>query len=289
MNNNDIPPKQINRIATPIKVDELGNKIEEQKKVVLEKKELPKKNDSKVTFIIVIILIILAIISAILFYFIIPYLEKNKNNYKFNDVTTKEAIGTTYNFFDINISETNYISALGDYIINEDFTITLTYSPYNTEILINGKTVANAKYLLSKIGFVDDLILIMTQNEADRTTKLYAVDKDGNIVYELYDIEGIDGLVLSKDNSSVTYSSATAVVRTSRVKENIIYIDSSYGSDVAIDICNTDQLDNNSISLTSTAISNYSVEYLGNHKFGKPKKIYSMSIEEYIKENNLCQ
>lgn len=281
-------PKQINRIATPIKLDENGNAIEnlDEKKKNIKKK---KKDSTNVTFIIVVLLIILAIICAILFYLIIPLVNQESNTFHYNDSTTEFTTSTFYNISDTYINDLGYVNTEGTYNINEDFIISLVNSNGGFNILVNDSYVATADYLLSKVGFVDDLIIIITQDSNARTTRLIAITKDGEEVYELYNISDVQGLVLNSDNSSIIFNSASIVINTTRVLSSSLILDETFGSVSGINICSEEELSNNSLSGNSVALANYSIEYLGNHEFSKPKSIYNITIDDYINTNNLCQ
>lgn len=106
MNNNPnnpsgLPPKQINRVVTPIRVDSNGNKIIEVKpeineelekteplEVIKEEQKKKKPIDSSMLIFIIAIIIILDILAAFICFIIIPRYEENKKRIPFNDATT---------------------------------------------------------------------------------------------------------------------------------------------------------------------------------------------------------
>lgn len=76
--------KPINRIATPIPIDEHGNKIEEEKPIIQAdpdffKQPQKKSRDYKSIILFLLLTIIIILLCIILFIFVIPQYNDSKN------------------------------------------------------------------------------------------------------------------------------------------------------------------------------------------------------------------
>lgn len=290
MNNEDKRFKQINRIAKPIQVNTNEGASPEQQNIPPSQPPKKKKKEiSKETILIMIIILLgLACFSALIFLIIISKPEAKKSSLKYNDVTTS----STTNVNDAHfisyelLSDIERINMEGNYTLN-NFHITLNNKGTSFDILVNNKFITSANYLINKVGFVDDLIMFTTGNNDTRTTKFYVVDTSGNIIYDIYDYNEIDGMVLT-DTNAVNYNPSSIIISMSRVNNNNIYNSNKLGNNTAADICNEDSLFQNSIETNKAVKINYSIEYLGNHKFSNPSIIYEESLSDYKTNNNLC-
>lgn len=291
MNNEFNRPKQINRVATPIKVDSQGNRIEPDIVKTVEKKEIKeiKEHDSTTAVFVVVLLIILACLVAFIFLYIVPkYLEAKSKEYHYNDATTTTSVFVNNILEQYTLSNDIYIS--NDSVFNVgDYKISLKNNGETRDILINDKAVVSADYLLPKVAIVDNLLIFVVQNKEIRTTKLLIVDSDANIVYELYNIKNNDGMVLMPDSSSIIFNSVSIVVIASRVNGNNLILDNTYGVKSGINICSSDALISHNIGDNFATIATYSFEYLGNKTFSDPTIIHSTNINEYIESNGICK
>lgn len=287
MNSNEMDKNKINRIATPIKIDSVGNPIvnREKKEMVIVKKE--KKTSSITTVLVVILLLILAFIAFLLFYIIIPeYLEERERSYEVNPTTTMPNTKGNYPITSGLISENSLINIAGDYIINEEFKISLVNTSTGISVIVNGVFIDSTSYISNRFALLDDLIMINLIGNNNRTSKLYAVDLKGNIVYTLYNLTE-DGMLLNGD-ADIKYNTASFIVSSSRVSGNNIILNNKFGNLNGLNICNYELLGEHNINESFSAISYYSLEYLGNHKFSKPTLISSISLGEYRSTSNLC-
>lgn len=287
MNSNEMDKNKINRVATPIKIDSAGNPIvnRENKEIVIVKKE--KKTGSMTSVLVVILLLILALIAFLLFYIIIPeYLEESERSYEVNPTTTMPNTKENYPITSGLISDNSLVNTPGDYIINEEFKLSLVNTGTGISVIVNGSFIDSTSYISNRFALLDDLIMINLIGNNNRTSKLYAVDLKGNIVYTLYNLTE-DGMLLNGD-ADVQYSTASFIVSSSRVSGNNIILNNEFGNINGLNICNYELLGEHNINESFSAISYYSLEYLGNHKFSKPTLISSISLGEYRSTSNLC-
>lgn len=287
MNSNEMDKNKINRVATPIKIDSAGNPIvnRENKEIVIVKKE--KKTGSMTSVLVVILLLILALIAFLLFYIIIPeYLEESERSYEVNPTTTMPNTKENYPITSGLISDNSLVNTPGDYIINEEFKLSLVNTGTGISVIVNGSFIDSSSYISNRFALLDDLIMINLIGNNNRTSKLYAVDLKGNIVYTLYNLTE-DGMLLNGD-ADIQYSTASFIVSSSRVSGNNIILNNEFGNINGLNICNYEQLGEYNINESFSAISYYSLEYLGNHKFSKPTLISSISLGEYRSTSNLC-
>lgn len=287
MNSNEMDKNKINRVATPIKIDSTGNPIvnRENKEIVIVKKE--KKTGSMTSVLVVILLLILALIAFLLFYIIIPeYLEESERSYEVNPTTTMPNTKENYPITSGLISDNSLVNTPGDYIINEEFKLSLVNTGTGISVIVNGSFIDSSSYISNRFALLDDFIMINLIGNNNRTSKLYAVDLKGNIVYTLYNLTE-DGMLLNGD-ADVQYSTASFIVSSSRVSGNNIILNNEFGNINGLNICNYELLGEHNINESFSAISYYSLEYLGNHKFSKPTLISSISLGEYRSTSNLC-
>lgn len=287
MNSNEMDKNKINRVATPIKIDSAGNPIvnRENKEIVIVKKE--KKTGSMTSVLVVILLLILALIAFLLFYIIIPeYLEESERSYEVNPTTTMPNTKENYPITSGLISDNSLVNTPGDYIINEEFKLSLVNTGTGISVIVNGSFIDSSSYISNRFALLDDLIMINLIGNNNRTSKLYAVDLKGNIVYTLYNLTE-DGMLLNGD-ADIQYSTASFIVSSSRVSGNNIILNNEFGNINGLNICNYELLGEHNINESFSAISYYSLEYLGNHKFSKPTLISSISLGEYRSTSNLC-
>ena len=94
--------------------------------------------------------------------------------------------------------------------------------------------------------------------------------------------------MLLNGDADVQYSTASFIVSSSRVSGNNIILNNEFGNMNGLNICNYELLGEHNINESFSAISYYSLEYLGNHKFSKPTLISSISLGEYRSTSNLC-
>lgn len=293
MNNEEKRFKQINRIAKPIQVNPNDNNVNNQQPINnIPPKETKKKKKKKITkaniLTMIIILLGILIVGALIFLVIIIKPENKNTSLKYNDATTPTTTKVNDNTF-INYTqlvEGEKIDFASSYNVN-NFNLSLNSSGSSLEILVNSKKITSANYLVSKVGFVDDLIMFTVGNNDTRTTTFYVVDSLGNIIYDIYNYSEIDGMVLI-DNNAVNYNPTSVILSMSRVNNNLIYNSNSLGNNHSANICDEDSLFKNSIETQKPIRINYSLEYLGNHRFSNPSIIYEEYLNDYKSNNNLC-
>lgn len=305
MNNNENNNKQINRIATPIKLDKNGERIEsndnpvilttEDKKEIIKTRKIKEKNkkieehDPTTAVFVVVLLIILAILAAFICLYIVPrYIDSKNLNLQYNDkpnysTTTKKV----YPLTKYTLVDSVYINTASTYKVG-NYDIEMEYNGSNFNVIINGVLLTRSDYVLPNVAIVDNLLLIATQDKSIRSTHLYAVDEAGVLINEWYQIGKNDGMLLLPDSSSIIFNSVNFVLLGSRVNGNKIMLHSTDTLDDGINLCGSDTLLNNGITEAFTAIATYNIEYIGNKQFSEPKLMFSTSISDYKTANNIC-
>lgn len=287
MNSNELDKNKINRVATPIKIDGSGQPIvnKDNKEIVIVKKEKPQ--GSITTVLVIILLLILAFLAFLAFYIIIPeYIKESDNNYKVDPTTTKMNTIENFQITTGLISDSPLVNTPGEYIISEDAKISIVNTSTGISVIVNGVFIDSASYLSNRVAMLDDLIMINLLGNNSRTSKLYAVDLKGNVVFKLFNLTE-DGMLLNGD-ADIQYNTVTFIVSSSRVSGNNLILNNDYGNLNGLNICNYELLGEHNIDESFSAISYYSFEYLGNHKFSKPTLINSISLGEYRSTSNLC-
>lgn len=302
MNNEDKRFKQINRIATPIKIENTNTKdtnenkpeINEQvkqsisaippKKEVKKEKKTRKKIEKETLIKSLIVVFVIGIIASSL-YLLIPASSKSRK-IKYNDMTTV----TTYpkldnNFFEsINLTEGTFIEDGNTYHAGS-----FTISKVNNTILINNKEITKKEYFYSNVGLIDDLLVFSAKSNDARTTELFAVDLQGNIVLNMYHIGDINGLVISDVDNSIVYNTNGITIVATNVLEDKLIPNNQINKSNPVSICNEDELFSSSIETNKPVLVHYSLMYKGNHEFYPLESIYTESLEEYKSNHNYCK
>lgn len=306
MNNNDDNKKirQINRIATPIKLDQNGQRIEsddnpviltvEEKNELREERRIEEKNrkieehDPSTAIFVVVLLIIFAILVAFIYFYVVPkYIESRGYNLEYNDKPkTTTTAKKTYPLTQYTLIDTVYINNANVFNIN-NFEIEYEYNGTNFNLIVNGTMVDKSDYLLPKVAIVDDLLLIATQDRGLRTTTLYAVDEVGVVIKEWYNLADMDGMVLLPDSSSIIFNNVNFVLLGSRVVGKELILENTFGKVTGVNLCNESLVEHN-VDEKFLVLGTFTIEYLGNHEFSEPRLIHSTSIVDYKTINNLC-
>lgn len=319
--NNGNKPRQINRVATPIKVDNkqieqesqpnqvvteqqprektVTKQVENTMKQIPPKKKAPVKKEKKVkkvdnhdpTMAVfgMILLLIFTFLVAFLGLYIVPRYLQNQNRVKYNDKTTSPVEQIDNQIVVTTLAATSLISEANSYNVEGKFNVGLVSNGTNLDVMINNKKITSSDYLLPAVATVDDLVLFTVQNKEARTTKLYAVTEAGEVVLELYDILGEDGMVIMPNSSSIIYNSVSIVVLGSRVNGGSLILDNEFGKTNGLNICSTDVLSDNNIDDEYHVYGTYSFEYIGDHKFSDPVLIGTTSLSQYKTQEGLCK
>lgn len=317
-NGNNGKPRQINRVATPIKVNQNTNNVQPQnqgqqvnnnnkgnnkapqmppippKKVRPKKEVKPKKVDTHdPTYAVfgTILLILFAALVAFLGLYVVPkYLDNRRGDREFNDKpTTQKTTTVNNNIATYTLTNNKYIDTEASYTVADIFNLSLVNNGTDFDIMINNKKITTSDYVLPQVGVVDDIIIFITKNVENRTTKLYAVSKDTEVLLDLYTLsEDENGMVIMNDATSIVFNSVTVVLVGSRVSNESLILDNNFGANIGYNICNVDIMNEQKITDEYTVNANYSFTYLGNHEFSKLEQISSETLSEYKVAKNLC-
>ncbi len=300
--NEDKRFKQINRIATPIKVNDanttnnsnnqstLDAQIKDSISAIPPKKEVKKiqkkrkkVNKERVLQTLIIIFVIGIIASSI--YLLIPE-SISQSKIKYNDISTTTTIPNLsgYYFENIKLNESIFIDNDINYKAG-NFTI----RKVNNNIYINDKEITKKEYFYSSVGLIDDLIIFTAKDKNNRTTEMYIVDSLGNTLLNMYHIGDINGMVISDEDASVIYNSEAITIVSKNVIGDKLIPNNNINSSSPVSICNEDDLFASSIETSKPVIVHYSLSYKGNHEFNALENIYEKSLEEYKNEFNYCK
>ena len=309
--NNLRQPKSINRIIAPIKVDGTGATLEEQKQIVEEqqieinkqvqgkKEEVKeqvnikkiKEHDSTTMVFIVVLLIILAVLTAFIFFFILPrYLDVKNGKYAYNDkVINNISEEDKYYFRDFKLTDDEFVITDANFNVSQEFNINVKNAGNFLNIYVNNILVTTCNQLYNTVAVVDDLIIMAIKNNQLRTTKVIAVDINGNIIKEFYNIGDSDGLVTLEQGNSFIVNSSSFVLITSRVIDTNLILSNEYGESDGIDICDKEELNKLNLEDNMLVMANFLIKYEGNHQFSSPTKIGDIKLKEYIDINKYCK
>lgn len=300
--NEDKRFKQINRIATPIKVNDanttnnsnnqstLDAQIKDSISAIPPKKEVKKiqkkrkkVNKERVLQTLIIIFVIGIIASSI--YLLIPE-TISQSKIKYNDISTTTTIPNLSGdyFENIKLNESLFIDNDINYKAG-NFTI----RKVNNNIYINDKEITKKEYFYSSVGLIDDLIIFTAKDKNNRTTEMYIVDSLGNTLLNMYHIGDINGMVISDEDASVIYNSEAITIVSKNVIGDKLIPNNNINSSNPVSICNEDDLFASSIETSKPVIVHYSLSYKGNHEFNALENIYEKSLEEYKNEFNYCK
>ena len=261
VNNGPTPNQQINRVATPIQVSNTNNTGVSQEKVnntlnaIPPKKERPKQvktkkvdtHDPTNALFVTILLIIFACLVAFLGLYIVPkYLDNRSRDYTYNDgeeITTTQVVNNQINT--LKLSDNKYINVDSTFNVKEMFVLGLVGNGTNFDLYVNNKKISSCDYMLSTVGVVDDVLIIAIKNNAIRTTKLYAITKDGEIILDIYALDS--GMVLN-DDDFVVFNSISLVLLASRVVDNNLITENTFGLSTGLNLCSEELMSGKNIT-----------------------------------------
>lgn len=265
MNNEYNNNKQINRVATPIKLDKSGNVIDEKVEEVVIVTKTPEINSKKnkislTTVLTVILFLILIVLIFILVRVVIPdYIKSTKVTTKYND--KKDIYKSNYLIKVYHVGEYNYLLDTNE-IINSNYKIIYQ----NGNLLINDKLAFTSSNISSEIGLIDNLIVLINNDKKE----LLVYDKDAKLIHKIDKIKEDDLSI-----TSIEYDYDKFIITTS--KKNKL---------TNINVCKEDELYKNSISIKDSVEEKYILTYEGNNNFNEPKLNEKLSIQDYI--DDIC-
>lgn len=248
--------KPINRVAKIIKVGEKN-----------ETKTVEEKETDHST--IIFILTILIIIACFLFYIIYIYAP---NNYYAKEKEQMETSAIKY-YFNVLELASNDIDSPQEINV-ENFKINLVANENKFDIIINNHKIGTFNKLNRKVAIVDNILFVYLKNNEPRQNKLIGYSLDNEIIYDLYNIENVGGMVIE----DVVFNPDTINIVASRIYDNRLILSSNYGDTVGRDLCLANETKNILIS------GNYELTYQGNKKFNDLVKITGTYLEDYIAE-----
>lgn len=289
-NNNNHVIKQINRVATPIKVDQNGNRIEEpvtQPNNTFENVKMSdvntvntqtKEHDPSTMIFITVMLLIFACATAYICYILLVREDEYQTSkYGYNDT---KVISDRVGSVKVNkVILNNGVNIIGEYenSVNNFFNINKNS---NNDITVNDKYICTNEILFSKFIVVGDNLVFGVKDIAERTTMIYIVDEEGNIVNKYYNLDDENGMVLGDTSNTFDVVSNEVVLYFSRVSGTKVFNSIEYGSTEYLNICDVDNTFNASLNLE--------LIYQGNNKF-KENKTDIITVGTYKGNNYLCR
>ncbi len=327
-NRNAAPPKQINRIAVPIQVTPQNNQQSQinqagqtvnpnapQTQVIKQPQQsalaqaaqnqsvrgfnakkqtnVVKEYDPSTMIFVVVLLIILACLCAFIFYVILPRIEANKKLSEAASTTPKRYTTTSIKIIDpfktTNLNNGNPITSTFSYAIDNDFNLSTIDTGNGIEVFINSNKVTTTKRIFSKIGRVDEFIVLILADGDVRNNRVVIYDKSAKLIREIKRINNVDGMLLYDDASGYIFNNNTLVILASRVKNDKIILNNEFGSVDGFSLCDEEKLQENNINDNYLVMARYLLTYNGNSEFSDLVKINNVSLQEYRDSNNLCR
>lgn len=300
--NQQKPIKQINRFATPIKVDANGNRIDEQPKLqtvnpangqvinntpnAFENKKMselntvktgPKKeHDPSLMILITVILIILACSIAYLCYIFLPKETDFKTSkYNYNDTYNVNSSAGLRFAHSVTINDGKNI----DGEISDQLSGTFKLKKDNEgNIYVNDKYITTADILIPKFVQAGEVLFLITKDSRPHTSTLYVVDKEGHELLKYFSLETELGMVIGDDLNTISCSDEYVYVHLSRVNGTSVLLDSELGSTNVKDIC----------GVTTEVRASIDVIFTYNGKMINQTTKNPVTIGEYRTQHGLC-
>ena len=194
-----------------------------------------------------------------------------------------------YYFRDFKLTDDEFVITDANFNVSQEFNLNVKNAGNFLNIYVNNILVTTCNQLYNTVAVVDDLIIMAIKNNQIRTTKVIAVDINGNIIKEFYNIGDSDGLVTLEQGNSFIVNSSSFVLITSRVIDTNLILSNEYGELDGIDICNKEELNKLNLEDNMLVMANFLIKYEGNHKFSSPTKIGDIKLKEYIDINKYCK
>lgn len=258
--------EKINRVAKIIKVSELGKDNHEN----VENHESVKEHDPSTAVFITVILIIIAFFLFFIVYIYLP----NKKQILPNDTTTKVNENRYYfNVIDIGQDE---INSNFSYSLNR-FKIDVLAGDKN-KVFVNNIEIGECNSLFNKVSLIDNILFLYLKNNLPRQNRLIGIDESGNVIVNLTGVSSLSGMSLE----DVSFNTDAINIVVSRIYDNKLILSSNFGDITGSDVCNSK--DNGNLLV----YGDYELSYKGNKEMNELVLISGLSINEYIKKNNLC-
>ena len=270
MNNEFNNYNQINRVVTPIKVNEVGNIVSNKSDIEINVKK--KKNSSNILFILLLSIILIIILYILTNYIIPSYNESVNNEVHYND---NNNVVDNINYEEIKsftLNDGNIINSDGVLNVNNDFLINIS----NGILYINNNEISKISALYPNVGIVKDNLIFGIKKDNDLSITLLGINKNGDKVLEFNNIEGY---YLMDDITAIQFNLYSVNILTTNVFKDSLYLNNNY-----YNICNElpDRVDDSFVVLRRLSIT-YS-----DNKFNSPSNYNSIDLKTYKKVNNYC-
>ena len=308
--NQQKPIKQINRFATPIKVDANGNRVDEQPKpqqngepvlqavnpnsgqVINTKpnafenekmsklntvKTAPKKeHDPTIMIFVTVILIIVALTTAYLCYIFLPKENDFKTSkYSYNDSYSVNSDFRLKRAKSVLLNDGNNITGDITDQLSADFRFV---KDKEGNIYVNDKYVTSADIVIPKFVQAGDALFFITKEEREHTSTLYVVDKQGHELLKYFSLDTELGMIMGGTASTIDFQEDFIILHLSRVDGSNVILDSEFGTTNVKDICGI----NNDVRAAIDVVFSYNGKVI-NQKTDKP-----VTIGEYKTSHGLC-
>ena len=300
--NQQKPIKQINRFATPIKVDANGNRVDEQPKIqavnpnngqvintnpnAFENEKMSKLNtvktapkklhDPTIMIFITVILIILALTTAYLCYIFLPKEADFKTSkYGYNDSNNVNTDFRLKPAKSVLLNDGNNITGEITDQLSADFKFV---KDKDGNIYVNDKYVTTADVVIPKFVQAGTALFFITKENRDHTSTLYVVDKEGHELLKYFSLETELGMIMGGDANTITFSEEYITLHLSRVEGSNVILDSEFGTTSVKDICGI----NNDVRAAIDVVFTYNGKIIG-QSTANP-----VTIGQYKQQHGLC-
>lgn len=289
-NNQNRVIRQINRVATPIKVDQNGNRIEEpvsqptntftneKMSAINTVNTKTKEHDPSTMIFITVMLIIFASATAYICYVLLPREnDYQTSKYGYNDTNVISDRTTNYKVDNVILNKGLNINGVFEDSVNNFFNIE---KKENKDIYVNGEYIATNDILFANFITIDNVLLLGVRDEAVNTTMVYLVNDDGEVINKYYNIAEENGMVLGSNSLTYTTLNDNILLHFSRVSYDKVYTSLEYGATDSINVCDVQDYMNASMDIE--------LQYQGNGNF-KETKTNIKTIGTYKNNNFYCR
>lgn len=225
------------------------------------------------------VLLLFIILFIIINFFVYPkYKEKVLTIEHKNDT---EELAKKYTFKTLKIND-NIITFSFNVNVDNIYKLNVQKNNNKISVFVNEKYLFDSTRLYNEVGLIDDHIVLLVDDLLTRTTVMYIVNKNGDIIKK-YDYISESDLKIDEINNAVSYNENELIVNVSKVDNNNLY-----HKKYIYDICDDKALNNNNISDKIAVQSKYIITYLGNGNFSQAKLDKYVSLLEYKSKTNIC-
>ena len=141
-------------------------------------------------------------------------------------------------------------------------------------LIINEKEILNDIYWLSDLYVLDETIIIITSSMDIRTTKIYLVDKLGNIQKEIYNLDtNYKEMVISDVENAIEITKEGIILKGTRITHGPSIATYYYDNSLSMEDYYIGKCDIYNKYVDENIYGTYEIKYLGDNKFSEIKNL----------------